>query len=57
MIFPSPLFVALTLRISGVMIYEIGPSAIVDEIKYENVGSKVEVELPRNNLFDHNTII
>jgi solute carrier family 35 protein F1/2 len=56
-IVPSPLFfVALTLTISGVIIYEIGPSAIVDEIKYENVGSKVEMELPMNHLSNHNTI-
>ena len=55
MISPSPFFVALTLRISGVMIYEIGPSAIVDEIKYNNMGSKVDMELPMNHLSNHNT--
>jgi solute carrier family 35 protein F1/2 len=56
-IVPSPLFfVALTLTISGVVIYEIGPSTIVDEIKYENVGSSGEMELPTNHFSSNNTI-
>jgi len=44
-IVPSPLFfVALTLTISGVVIYEMGPSTIVEEdIKYGNVNEETEL--------------
>jgi solute carrier family 35 protein F1/2 len=56
-IVPSPLFyVALTLTLSGVVIYEIGPSTILDEIKYENVESNGEMELPSNHLSNNNII-
>lgn len=45
-IVPSPLFfVALTLTISGVLIYELGPSPIVGEkVKYDNLNGETEVK-------------
>ena len=44
-IVPSPLFfVALTLTISGVVIYEMGPSTVVDyDMQYENVNGETEM--------------
>lgn len=45
-IVPSPLFfVALTLTISGVVIYEMGPTPIVkeDDVKYANVNGETEL--------------